>query len=211
MSMRKIRSFKISTRQKEITRKVLRMGLDLPAAGLDGEIALARFVVELSQKLDPGTTYEFNENVLWDLGSDIASAQEMFTACVVTLGEKCTQFIDTLSPAKQLIAQTILFEFLRTAALFVADLVKEQAEKEECETLQPQFVYVPKFGLAPEPKFFREALRLDTESAHKILPELLKRVQAQKVDTSFTEGSMTPQATAVFIIPWQKKKRKGKK
>ena len=31
--MRKIKRFKISTRQKEITRKVLRLGLDLPAAG----------------------------------------------------------------------------------------------------------------------------------------------------------------------------------
>ena len=64
MSTRKIKRFKISTRQKEITRKVLRLGLDLPAAGIDSEIALARFVVELSQKLDPGTVYEFNENVL---------------------------------------------------------------------------------------------------------------------------------------------------
>ncbi len=209
--MRKIKRFKISTRQKEITRKVLRLGLDLPAAGIDSEIALARFVVELSQKLDPGTVYEFNENVLWDLGSEVASGQGMFSACAVTLGKSCTDFADSLSPAKQLISQTILFEFLRTATLFVADLVKEQADKEECESLEPQFIYVPKLGIAPEPKLFKDSPRLDPQSAEKILPELLKQVQAEKIETSLEDGKITPQATVVFIIPWQKKKRKGKK
>ena len=209
--MRKIKRFKISTRQKEITRKVLRLGLDLPAAGIDSEIALARFVVELSQKLDPGTVYEFNENVLWDLGTEVATGQGMFSACAVTLGKNCTDFAASLSPARQLISQTVLFEFLRTATLFVADLVKEQAEKEECEALEPQFIYVPKLGLAPEPKLFKDSPRLDPQSAEKILPELLKQVQAEKIDTSLLEGSITPQATVVFIIPWQKKKRKGKK
>ena len=211
MSMRKIKRFKISTRQKEITRKVLRLGLDLPAAGLDGEIPLARFVLELSQKLDPGTVYEFNENVLWDLGAEVAQAQGMFSACVVTLGEGCTRFADSLSPAKQLISQTILFEFLRTATLFVTDLIKEQAEKEECEILEPQFVYVPKLGIAPEPKLFRESHRLDAQSTEKILPEILKRVQSEKIDVTLTENVPSVPATVVFIIPWQKKKRKGKK
>ncbi len=211
MSTRKIKRFKISTRQKEITRKVLRLGLDLPAAGIDSEIALARFVVELSQKLDPGTVYEFNENVLWDLGGEVAAAQGMFSACAVTLGKGCTDFADSLSPAKQLISQTVLFEFLRTATLFVSDLVKEQAEKEECETLEVQFIYVPKLGLAPEPKLFKDSPRLDPQNAEKILPELLKQVQAEKIDTSLENGKITPQATVVFIIPWQKKKRKGKK
>ncbi|MBR3603884.1 MAG: hypothetical protein IKL48_04305 [Elusimicrobiaceae bacterium] len=211
MSTRKIKRFKISTRQKEITRKVLRLGLDLPAAGIDSEIALARFVVELAQKLDPGTVYEFNENVLWDLGAEVASAQGMFSACAVTLGKNCTDFADSLSPAKQLISQTVLFEFLRTATLFVADLIKEQAEKEECEALEPQFIYIPKLGLAPEPKLFKDSPRLDLQSAEKILPELLKQVQAEKIDASLENGKILPQATVVFIIPWQKKKRKGKK
>lgn len=209
--MRKIKRFKISTRQKEITRKVLRLGLDLPAAGLDGEIALARFVLDLAQKLDPGTVYEFNENALWDLGAELASAQGMFSACAVTLGAQATAYASSLPPAKELIGQTVLFEFLRTAVLFVADLVKEQAEKEECETLQPQFVYVPKLGLAPEPKLFKDSPRLDAQTAPKILPELLARVHADKIDVRLQDGAPQPPSTAVFIIPWQKKKRKGKK
>lgn len=209
--MRKIKRFKISTRQKEITRKVMRLGLDLPAAGLDGEVALAKFILDLSKKLDPGTVYEFNENALWDLGGEVAAAQGMFSACAVTLGAQCTDYAASLPPANQLIAQTVLFEFLRTAVLFVADLVKEQAEKEECETSEPQFVYAPKLGIAPEPKLFKDAPRLDPQSAGKILPELLKRVHADKIDVQLQDGAPAPQATAVFIIPWQKKKRKGKK
>lgn len=209
--MRKIKRFKISTRQKEITRKVLRLGLDLPAAGLDGEIALMRFVLDLSKKIDPGTVYEFNENVLWDLGGEVAAAQGMFSACAVTLGKQVTDYSDSLPPANRLIAQTVLFEFLRTAVLFVADLIKEQAEKEECETLEPQFIHVPKLGLAPEPKLFKESPRPDIQTAEKILPELLKRVNGEKIEVSLQEHTLTPPATAVFIVPWQKKKRKGKK
>lgn len=210
-SMRKIKRFKISTRQKEITRKVLRLGLDLPAAQLNGEIELAAFVLELAGKLDPGTVYEFNENALWNLGDQAVAAQGMFSACAVTLGQNVTDYADTLPPAKQLIAQTVLFEFLRTAVLFVADLIKEQAEKEECEALEPQFVYVPKLGLAPEPKLFKDSPRTEEETARKILPKLLERLQSGKIDVSCQDGSVRPQATAVFIVPWQKKKRRGKK
>lgn len=210
-SMRKIKRFKISTRQKEITRKVLRLGLDLSGAQLNTELELTAFVLELAAKLDPGTVYEFNENALWDLGHEAVAAQGMFSACAVTLGQGVTDYADSLPPAKQLIAQTVLFEFLRTAVLFVADLVKEEAEKDECETLLAQFVHVPKLGLAPEPKLFKEAQRTDEETARKILPKLLQRVQSGKIDVSYDGAAVLPQATAVFIIPWQKKKRRGKK
>ena len=210
--MRKIKRFKISTRQKEIMRKVQRLGLDLSADGLSDEIALTRFVVDLSKKLDPGTVYELNENVLWDLPEHTVAAEGMFSACAVTLGAVVTQHVDNLQGNLQLAAQTVLFEFLRTATLFVLDLVKEQAEKEEYEVAEPQFVYVPKLGLAPEPKLFKDSPRLASETAQKILPELLKRVHSDKIDVSLQEdGALAPQATVVFIVPWQKKKRKGKK
>ena len=89
--------------------------------------------------------------------------------------------------------------------------VEEQAEKEECEALEPQFVYVPKLGLAPEPKLFKDSPRTEEETARKILPKLLERLQSGKIDVSCQDGSVQPQATAVFIVPWQKKKRRGKK
>ena len=209
--MRKIKRFKISTRQKELSRKILRLGLDLPAAGLNGELELARFVLELAAQIDPGTVYELNENALWDLGNETIAAEGLFSACAVTLGEQATQYTQSLEGTKQLIAYTVLFEFLRTAVLFVTDLVKEQAEKEEYEALEPQFVYVPKLGLAPEPKLFKEAPRTDIQTASKILPQLLQRVQAEKIDVSWDGQAPRPLLTSVFIIPWQKKKRKGKK
>lgn len=209
--MRKIKRFKISTRQKEITRKIMRMGLDLPAAGLNGEIELTRFVLDLAKQLDPGTVYEFTEDALWDFDEQIVSAEGMFSVCAVTLGQKATDYISSFEPAKLLAAQTVLFEFLRTAVLFVAELVKEQAEKEECETQEPQFVYVPKLGLAPEPKLFKDAPRLNVQTAEKILPQMLASIQSEKIDLSVQEGVLCPLASAVFIIPWQKKKRKGKK
>ena len=209
--MRKIKRFKISTRQKEITRKVMRLGVDLSADGLTDEIALTRFVVDLSKKLDPGTVYELNENVLWDLPEHTVAAQGMFSACAVTLGGACTDYAASLQGNTQLAAQTVLFEFLRTATLFVLDLVKEQAEKEEYEALDPQFVYVPKLGLAPTPKLFQDSPRVSEETAVKILPELLKRVNSEKIDVSLSGEQLTPTATVVFIVPWQKKRRKGKK
>ena len=209
--MRKIKRFKISTRQKEITRKVMRLGLDLSAAGLTDEIALTRFVLDLSKKLDPGTVYELNENVLWDLPEHTVAAQGMFSACVVTLGKNCTDYTNTLQGHLQLAAQTVLFEFLRTATLFVLDLVKEQAEQEEYETLDPQFVYVPKLGLAPAPKLFQDSPRMPEDTAATVLPELLKRVSSEKIEVALSDGQFLPTATVVFIVPWQKKRRKGKK
>lgn len=209
--MRKIKRFKISTRQKEITRKVMRLGMNLSADGLTDEIALTRFVVDLSKKLDPGTVYELNENVLWDLPEHTIAAQGMFSACAVTLGAAITDHINTLQGTTQLAAQTVAFEFLRTAVLFVLDLVKEQAEKEEYEALDPQFVYVPKLGIAAEPKLFKESPRLAEQAAQQILPELLKRVSSDKIEVSLADGQMIPLATTVFIVPWQKKRRKGKK
>ena len=210
-SMRKIKRFKISSRQKEITRKILRLGLDLSSAQFANETELAAFVPQMTRELDPGTVYEYNEDMLWDLGTQTVAAQGMFSACAVTLGRAATAYTDALAVPRQLIAQTILFEFLRTAVLFVVDLVKEEAEKEECETLEPQFVYIPKLGLAPEPKLFKEAARTDEATARQILPKLLERIQSNKIDVSCQNGTIEPQATAVFIIPWQKKKRRGKK
>ena len=209
--MRKIKRFKISTRQKEITRKVLRMGLDLSADGLTDEIALTRFVVDLSKQLDPGTVYELNENVLWDLPEHTIAAQGMFSACAVTLGAAATDYIKEWQGNKLVAAQTVLFEFLRTAVLFVLDLVKEQAEKEEYEALDPQFIYIPKLGLAPEPKLFKDSARVSEDTAQKILPELLKQVHSEKIDVTFINNTLAPVTTVIFIVPWQKKKRKGKK
>ena len=210
--MRKIKRFKIATRQKEILRKLLRTAEDLKQAGFEDEPALARFIAALAKELDPGTVYEFNQDAHWELDAATLVPKEMFSACAVTLGDKVERFLAQIdNPQRLILANTALYEFLRTAILFVTDLIKEQAAKEECDILDMQLVYAPALGVAAEPKLFREAVRLDKALADKTLPVLLEKLNSAKIDVSLQEGLLTPKATAVFLIPWQKKKKKGKK
>ena len=139
--------------------------------------------------------------------------KEMFSACAVTLGDKLTPFLESLSNEdKRTVALTVILEFLKTAVLFVLDLVKEQAQKEECETLDLQFVYLPPFGTAGAPKMLREAVRVEKSMADKALPLILKHLNAEKIELSVQEnGSLLPPYTAVFFVPWQKAKKKGKR
>ena len=96
--------------------------------------------------------------------------------------------------------------------LFVVDLIKEQAQKEECETLDLQFVYIPPFGAAGAPKMLREAVRLEKTVADKALPSILPHLKSEKIDVSLTDdGRLLPPYTTVFFVPWQKAKKKGKK
>ncbi len=210
--MRKIKRFKIATRQKEILRKLLRTAEDLKQAGFEDETALARFINALAKELDPGTVYEFNQDAHWELDAATLVPKEMFSACAVTLGDKVEGFLARIdNPQRLILANTALYEFLRTAILFVTDLIKEQAEKEECETLDMHLVYSPALGVAAEPKLLREAARLEKTLAERALPVLLEKLSSSKIDVALQNGEITPKATAVFLIPWQKKKKKGKK
>lgn len=210
--MRKIKRFKIATRQKEILRKLLRTGDLLRRAGFTNEAEVARFIVDIARRLDPGTVYEFNQDAHWELENEGLLHREMFSACVVTLGAQVEEYLNALTnEARLVLANTAVWEFLRTAALFVTDLVKEQAEAEECETLDMQLAYVPSLGLAAEPKLFREAPRLEKEVADRALPVILDKLNAAKIDAALADGVIAPRATVVFLVPWQKKKKKGKK
>lgn len=210
--MRKIKRFKIATRQKEILRKLLRTGDLLRRAEFTSEPEVARFVLDIAKRLDPGTVYEFNQDAHWELENEGLLYREMFSACAVTLGADVETYLNTLkNEARLVLANTVVWEFLRTATLFVTDLVKEQAQAEECETLDMQLAYLPSFGLAAEPKLFREAPRLEKEVAQRALPVILEKLNAAKIDVTLTDGVISPQATVVFLVPWQKKKKKGKK
>lgn len=210
--MRKIKRFKIATRQKEILRKLLRTGELLRRAGFTTEAELARFVLDIAKRLDPGTVYEFNQDAHWELENESIIHKEMFSACAVTLGADAENFLASLTnEARLILANTVILEFLRAGILFVTDLVKEQAQAEECETLDMQLVYSPSFGIAAEPKLLREAVRVEKAVADKALPVILEKLNSSKIEVSLQDGMITPKATAVFLIPWQKKKKKGKK
>ena len=214
--MRKIKRFKISPRQKEILRKLLRGGGLLRQAGFGSEIEVNKYILQAFSLLDPGVVYEFNQDAHWELNDDSTIHKEMFSACVVTLGARMENFVQAaqaVNPSRHIVAGTIALEFLKNAVLFVADLVKEQAEKEEYEALDPQFVYLPPFGIAAPPKMLREAVRLEKTLADQTLPLLLEKLNAAKIEVSLSAdgAQLTPLYTAAFLVPWQKKRKKGKK
>ena len=212
--MRKIKRFKITPRQKEILRRLVRGGGLLRQAGFTTELEVTQYILEGFSTLNPGVVYEFNQDAHWELDDNNTVYKEMFSACAVTLGSKLEEWVEKahqISPARYIVAGTIAFEFLKSATSFVTDLIADQAEKEECETLPIQFVYLPPFGVTAPPKLFREAVRLEKTLTDKILPVLLQKLNAEKVDITSTQDLLSPFYTTVFLVPWQKARKKGKK
>lgn len=212
--MRKIKRFKIAPRQKEILRKLLRGGGLLRQAGFTSELEVTQYILNAFALLDPGVVYEFNQDAHWELDEDSTVHKEMFTACAVTLGDKIEPFLQSAKEhgePKNIVAGSIILEFLKNAISFVTDLVREQAQKEEYETQEPQFVYLPPFGLYAPPKLLREAVRLEKTLAEKTLPLILEKINAEKIDLTLADGTLHPAYSAVFLVPWQKTRKKGKK
>ena len=212
--MRKIKRFNIAPRQKEILRKLLRGGGLLRQAGFTSELEVTQYILNAFTLLDPGVVYEFNQDAHWELDEDSAVHKEMFTACAVTLGDKIDPFLQAAKEhgePKNIVAGSIILEFLKNAISFVTDLVREQAQKEEYETQEPQFVYLPPFGLYAPPKLLREAVRLEKTLAEKTLPLILEKINAEKIDLTLADGTLHPAYSAVFLVPWQKTRKKGKK
>lgn len=212
--MRKIKRFKIAPRQKEILRKLLRGGGLLRQAGFTSELEVTQYILNAFTLLDPGVVYEFNQDAHWELDEDSAVHKEMFTACAVTLGDKIEPFLQSAKEhgePQNIVAGSIILEFLKNAISFVTDLVREQAQKEEYETQEPQFVYLPPFGLYAPPKLLREAVRLEKTLAEKTLPLILEKINAEKIDLTLADGTLHPAYSAVFLVPWQKTRKKGKK
>lgn len=212
-SMRKIKRFKITLREREILNRLLRELPLLRRAGFKSQPEVSAFILEIFKQIDPGVVYEFNQDAHWELDDQSILHKEMFSACTVTLGNQLTPYLETLpNEDKRTAAITVILEFLKTAILFVVDLIKEQAQKEECETLDLQFVYLPPFGAAGAPKMLREAVRLDKTVADKILPTILSYLKSEKIDVSLgADGQLLPPYTTLFFVPWQKAKKKGKK
>ncbi len=211
--MRKIKRFKITSRSREILNRLMRELPLLRRAGFQSQPEVSAFITDIFKRLDPGVVYEFNQDAHWELDDQSVLHKEMFSACAVTLGDQLEPFLESLpNEDKKIAAMTVMLEFLKTAILFVTDLVKEQAQKEECEALDLQFVYLPSFSTAGAPKMLREAVLLDKTLADKSLPLILEKIHADKIDVTLTQqGILAPRFTTVFLVPWQKAKRKGKK
>lgn len=106
------------------------------------------------------------------------------------------------------IANIVIYDFLRTAITFIADLIKEDAAKEDFEVEGYELLSSPVFAYGPLPRFLREAPKADPEIAKAALPALFERLNAAKINVKFENGQVWPKATVVFIMPWRKKKGK---
>ena len=212
-TMRKIKRFKITSREREILNRLMRELPLLRRAGFQSQPEVSAFILDIFEQIDPGVVYEFNQDAHWELDDQSVLHKEMFSACAVTLGNQLPALLEKLpNDDKRTVAVTVILEFLKTAILFVADLIKEQAQKEECETLDLQFVYLPPFGAAGAPKMLRQAVLLEKTMAQKALPAILPHLNAQKIEVSLAQdGTLLPPYTAVFFVPWQKAKKRGKK
>lgn len=207
--MRKIRKFKIILHYKEILRRLRGAGIDLRTAGFQDESELAVFLTSLHAALEPGVVYEFLEGQNLEL-EGLGLDYKMSSLCALTLGEKIDQEISKIiNPQALVIANIALMEFLRTAIMFMADVVSDDAKKEEFETESYTIIAVPQFNYSNQPKFIRESKQIEVFKAKELLPVLLGRLNGAKVGITYQEGQLLPKNTIVFVIPW--KKKKGKK
>jgi hypothetical protein len=207
--MRKIRKFKVPVHLKEILRRVKLSQADIKAAGFSDEKDLAVFIASLHRAVDPGVVYEFIEGRCMELVSVGVENNGVLGVCALTLGSKIEEEINQIqNPQALAIANIILHEFLRAAVIFVSGLIKDDAEKEDFTVGGYEVLYSPSFSYGPEPKFLREAVRVDAQIAQKALPALFDRLNAQKINLKFIDGQTFPKTTIVFMMPWQKKKGK---
>ncbi|MDR1123481.1 MAG: hypothetical protein LBL61_02540 [Elusimicrobiota bacterium] len=207
--MRKIRKFKVAMHLKEILRRVKLSQADIKAAGFPDDRDLAVFTASLHRALEPGVVYEFMEGHCMELASAGIENDGVLGVCALTLGSKIEEEINQIvNPQALAIANIILYEFLRTAVIFAASLIKDDAEKEDFTVGGYEVLYSPSFSYGPEPKFLREAARVDAQAARKALGPLFERLNAQKINVQFENDAVSPKATIVFIMPWLAKKRK---
>jgi len=205
--MRKIRKFKVAMHLKEILRRVKLSNIDIAAAGFAHESDLVVFIAALHKAVEPGVVYEFVQGNCMELSSAGVAHGDMFSICAVTLGDKLeAEVIANDNPQALAIANIVMYEFLRTAVTFVADLVKQDAQKEDFTAEGYEILYSPVFGYGPEPKFLREAPRVDAQTARKALPVIFERLNAAKINVKFDGDAVTPKPTIAFMIPWQKKR-----
>ncbi len=210
--MNKIKKFKIRPHLKEITRRVYKANLDLKAAGITDEVALNKFILDFAKTLNPGVIYKFfsaQNDALEEAG---VAHRDMFSVCIVTLGKEIESKMDEVKDnfTVATIYAVAFADFLRTSVNFTADLIKEQAQKEEFETEGFEVLFSPVFSYGPEPKFLREALKAPAEVAAKVMPVLIAELNTEKIEVTFEDGKLNPKDTIVFLIPWNKKKRRKK-
>lgn len=210
--MNKIKKFKIKPHLKDIVRRIYKAGPDLKTAALDNEADLNKFILNFAKTLNGGVIYQYFDGKNQALADAGVTHEGGFSACVVTLGKEIEADMELTKDnfTLQTVKGVCFADFLRSAVNFTADLIKDQAEKEEFEATGFEVLCSPAFSYGPEPKFLREALKVEAEIAGRVLPPLLTELNCEKIDVKFENGAPSPKGTIVFLVPWNKKKKRKK-
>ncbi|MDD4004482.1 MAG: hypothetical protein PHW69_04680 [Elusimicrobiaceae bacterium] len=212
--MKKIRRFKIPVHHKEIARRIGKAQLALPAAGLADTGALYEFIFGLASELQAGVVYNSFDKSYAALDLTGLPPARMFSAAAVTLGENPYRKIASYAeiPLREAGALAV-YEFLETAFDFVADLIKSEAEAENFEPGTPEILFSPQMTehyemKVPDLRFNRKGSAVDCATAAKALPEILKELNAGKIDVTLdADGQITNKLSAVFLMPWEPRRK----
>jgi len=212
--VKKIRHFKIPVHHKEIARRIGKAEIALPAAGITDTGALWEFIFGLASELDAGVVYNSFDKSYAGLDLTGLPAGRMFSAGIVTLGAKPYQKINSYTDtALREAGAMAVYEFLETAFDFVTELIKTEAENENFELGAPEILFSPQltepFELkVPDLRFNRKGSPIDQDTIAKALPEVLKELNAEKIDISFNaDGQITNKLSVVFLIPWEPRRK----
>lgn len=212
--MKKIRRFKIPVHHKEIARRIGKAQLALSAAGLSDMGALYEFIFGLASELEAGVVYNSFDKSYAALDLTGLPASRMFSAAVVTLGEKPYQKVAGYAeiPLREAGALAV-YEFLETAFDFVSDLIKAEAENENFELGTPEILYSPHLTehfemKVPDLRFNRKGTAVAAETAANALPEVLKELNADKIGVALGEnGAIANKLSVVFLLPWEPRRK----
>ncbi|PIS46968.1 MAG: hypothetical protein COT17_05830 [Elusimicrobia bacterium CG08_land_8_20_14_0_20_51_18] len=204
--MRKIKKFRIPVYHYEIYRKGKKLKLDIDNSHLKGQEGLKEFVSTLASAIELSTLFDFvkNNSPLWPALRP-ENRQYASTFGVITLGETFTAKIDSVSdPLERELAKISAFIFLSTGINIISDLVNEEAKNDGFELLKPVYLY----SNPPESTLERDAGEEQAAPAPELLSEIALRLEAEKIGIKTENGTVVPEYSAIYSIPWMTKKKK---
>lgn len=200
--MKKIRKFKISAHYRELHRRLKKSAIDLNLPASKDKNHFTEFVSSLMCSIEPSVLYK-------TLGD-----KDISTIAALTLGSNLEDKINSfLSDEEKKAACICAIEFLDTAFDFALNLVKEEAKKENSDTMPAKIFLFPleaDLGASSTltARFIRKNEIANEREKTEILPKIIEKLDTSKISMSFIQGKILPHYSVVFSVDWVHKKRK---
>lgn len=204
--MRKIKKFRIPLYHYDIYRKAKKIKLDIDNSHFKGQEGLKEFVSVLYSHIEPCVIFDYigSDSPLW-MRLNLESKQSGATLGLITFSssfsEKINTLTDELEKSSALLASHVI---LNSAVSLVSDLAQEEAKNDGFTLSKPYFIYVwdkDKMDSCVEKEFL-----LDFEE--DFLKEILIRLEAEKNGVNIENGVLSPEYSALFMLPWLSRKKK---